>query len=259
MTKYEKIYEVLQEKVDNGEMSVEDAQQINDVAFEKYAYEPFDTDEDIFAEGANLKYRKVLKESEPEIKALFKKARSAYKSENYDDATHYLNDALVIIDKATKEILNIDDKTSDIGEMLSMLTSGSMSFFRMLGQSIILFIPVVGRCKWVAAFNKDHMKIVDEEMPKLLADEYDLKLYNRYRSMIISNLETYKKYINKLINDIEDAKKMKGNSTKSKESSTVESVVSTLKEAVEAGDYTIEEAHEIMADLFDSELTNDAE
>ena len=39
MTKYEKIAEVLQERVDNGELSLNDAERLNDLAYQKYVIE----------------------------------------------------------------------------------------------------------------------------------------------------------------------------------------------------------------------------
>lgn len=42
MTRYEKIFESLQEKVNSGEMTFEEAEELNDIAFEKYATESDD-------------------------------------------------------------------------------------------------------------------------------------------------------------------------------------------------------------------------
>lgn len=41
MTKYEMIVEALQEKVNNGELTLEDANKLNDMAFEKYCGNEF--------------------------------------------------------------------------------------------------------------------------------------------------------------------------------------------------------------------------
>lgn len=248
---YKKIVEVLQEKVDAGTLTIESAEAINELAYEKYVVEG--ASDDVITEGANLQYRKVLKESEPLIKEYFKTARAEYKAKHYDDAIKNLEKALQEISKAKKAIAAIDTKTSDFGHVLSILSASPMSMLRMIGQSIILFIPIFGRCKWVKNFNKDHMKIVDQEMPKLLGDEADLTLLNKYREMIVSNFLVYEKYINMMIKDINQDKKDDHEEEKEvKESSMIEDYFASLKEAVTNGDCTTEEAHDLLIDVFES-------
>ena len=54
MTKYEKIVEVLQERVDNGELSLTDAERLNDLAYQKYVIESEDFVEESADESKDL-------------------------------------------------------------------------------------------------------------------------------------------------------------------------------------------------------------
>ena len=47
MTKYEIIFEALQEKVNSGELTFEDASTLNDMAYEKYVVEASDNSKDL--------------------------------------------------------------------------------------------------------------------------------------------------------------------------------------------------------------------
>ena len=53
MSMYEKVFSVLQEKVSNGELAMDDAEALNDLAYERYADSQYqDTNETITLEDA---------------------------------------------------------------------------------------------------------------------------------------------------------------------------------------------------------------
>ena len=103
MTKYDIIFESLQEKVNSGELTVEDAEILNDVAYEKYGDDDTEYEEELISEATRLakeihkkqqetsdmyrtyvnaykKYKeKAKKEKDPRTKETFEKLEKKYK------------------------------------------------------------------------------------------------------------------------------------------------------------------------------------
>ena len=65
MTKYEIIYEALQEKVNSGELTVEDAEILNDIAYERYAKDMTEYTESCDDEG--MTYDEYFESMEDEL------------------------------------------------------------------------------------------------------------------------------------------------------------------------------------------------
>lgn len=97
MTKYDAIYESLVEKVNNEELTLEEANELNELAFEKYS--ETEIEESITLEetmGIISDYLTEAKGDSPEVKALKKEVKKAYKQDqatkkSINDANHNIN------------------------------------------------------------------------------------------------------------------------------------------------------------------------
>lgn len=65
MTKYEYLYESIQDQLDNGFISQETAEYLNDVAYEMYADEEYDGNDEEFTEAmSNLAYKRSVEKQQ---------------------------------------------------------------------------------------------------------------------------------------------------------------------------------------------------
>ena len=67
MTKYEIMFEALQERVNSGELTIEDAQILNDVAYEKYADDDTEYEEVTESSDEGVTYEEYLESMEEEL------------------------------------------------------------------------------------------------------------------------------------------------------------------------------------------------
>ncbi len=111
MTKYDLIYEALQNQVDSGELTFETAEYLNDVAFEMYSDEELDGVE--FTEAGNLQSSKEFKKKNKEFKKLSKEFKAAIKDGDKRKAKSIF-----------KELKNIPDECAKI---LDDLNEGAIS------------------------------------------------------------------------------------------------------------------------------------
>lgn len=111
MTKYDLIYEALQDQVNIGELTFETAEYLNDVAYEMYGDEELDGEE--FTEAGNLKSSREFKKKNKEFKKLSKEFKDAIKDGDKIKAKSIF-----------KELKNIPDECAKI---LDDLNEGAIS------------------------------------------------------------------------------------------------------------------------------------
>lgn len=91
MSKYEKIAEVLQERVNNGELTLEDANRLNDLAYSKYVTEAENENKDVeLVEELLEKVKgglKLSKDAKKEIKDLLEEAEEENNEDDVEDGT----------------------------------------------------------------------------------------------------------------------------------------------------------------------------
>ena len=125
---YNAIYEELTERVESGELSLEEAQMINEAAADKY-----------LTEGANLEARKLYKEEISKYKTEIKAAVEAKKKGDCETAINHAEKAKSIAMKLKDDIGNLDPE--NVGSaVLGWIAS---SFITNL-KAFIVGIPTLG-------------------------------------------------------------------------------------------------------------------
>ena len=139
MTKYEIMYEELQDKVNSGELTVEDAEILNDMAYERYAddiseYTESGEEDEIISEAAEYvsegimtveeacEYfeitekededkvlRSSLKKTQDKLKKNIKEIKKNIKDKEYDKAEKLADDVIDQLESLKKEINNLDE------------------------------------------------------------------------------------------------------------------------------------------------------
>lgn len=86
MSKYEQIVEALQNKVDNGELTLEDANRLNDLAYDKYVLEASDEkDLELIDELRSLVEAGKVKLSKDDVKCIKELIDSAEDDDSKED------------------------------------------------------------------------------------------------------------------------------------------------------------------------------
>ena len=144
MTKYEIMYEELQDKVNSGELTMEDAEILNDMAYERYAedmseYTEASEEDDIISEAAEYvsegimtveeacEYfeitekededkvlRNSLKKRQDKLKNNIKEIKKNIKAKEYDKADNLADDVIDQLESLKKEINNLDEDKAGI-------------------------------------------------------------------------------------------------------------------------------------------------
>lgn len=147
MTKYDIMFESIQEKVNSGELTIEDAQVLNEIAFEKYGDDDTEYDTvteslditvieeaaDLVADGIlsvqeacdcyeimektgnNAVLRTAIKKNETEIKSSISSIKSLIKKKDYDKAESKIDD---VISQLKSMRNSIDDIETDVQDDL---------------------------------------------------------------------------------------------------------------------------------------------
>lgn len=156
MTKYDIIFEELQDKVDTGELTIEDARVLNDIAFEKYsnteiecteasdemeinelshlvcegyidmesACEYFEITEKT---GNNDKIVRAAKLIKDDIEKFMDAIKKEIKNKNYDKAHKSIDNMIEALGNIKDEVKNVNTDTADDIASLCMTVAGDIS------------------------------------------------------------------------------------------------------------------------------------
>ena len=122
MDEYNLIVEELIERVENGELTLEQAELVNDYAYELYT-----------TEGANLDARREFKTASKDIKTKLQMAKREYKAGNYKKATHLAD-----------EVIEDTKKLSDASGVGSAVIGWFASELLVSLKSMALCLPTLG-------------------------------------------------------------------------------------------------------------------
>ena len=209
MNKYEKIFNSIQSKYDNGEITLEQANELNGIAFNKYGKEkPVNMFEDaldiavnhmvddqyIVLEGANLDTRDELKKINENYKEHMKDIKDHIKHKEYLRAIASCKLLEKDIDDAADKINKIDGSVGST--IISWFTSWTIN----LGEDILLTLaacPTLG----LTALYSSVRSIVDmlyKLVNDIKEDDVSIDSFNMYKSTVLNKLYIMKSCVKKL-------------------------------------------------------------
>lgn len=165
MITYEEVYDQIVEKYDKGEITYEQAVELNDAAFEKYVTstvieeeveEVPEVDDSIFescvadlvCEGANSDVISAVNANTKNTRELLKKAKKAIKDNDKKSAKKYLDEIIATNQDTKKKISSI--KFSK-GENVLSVATGLMVFIKGYGKLIAEFTAITALLTTVVA------------------------------------------------------------------------------------------------------------
>ena len=155
---YEQIYETLCLRVECGDLTLEDAEAVNEAAYEKYFGESPITEDisdyemneiisesiddlifgsDIVTEGSNMEYASIFKKGQKEFKGLVKQYKTQLKSGKFNEARKTVKSMEKTLDKMETGIRNIKSTTGSIAlsaAISSMIVIGETCLIMNFGQ-----------------------------------------------------------------------------------------------------------------------------
>ena len=202
MYEYDLILEELNERVACGELTLEEAELINDYAYEDYVLE-----------GANNEYRKYFKKTKKDFKMSSKRIKQYIDNDELEKAKKEIADMIKLIEYNKKWVMNNIDSLPEkfIGSLFELVIFVGKGVL----YSLTALVPIVGplasailKLKKVintamailqgeSAFHKEYIKN---------ADEIDsTHTFNMYKTVIVGNFTEYQRKLKLMEQKIDKA------------------------------------------------------
>ena len=182
MDKYDIIFEALQEKYNEGELTMEEVIDLNEAAYQKYVVE-------------RTTASSIFKDTKVEYKNSIKKIKTYIKNKDNKNALAEINHTKKIIEKAKKEVKSIESTTETV--VFSQLKDFAVT---LLSASIINYTVQNGPGIGVTV---DNLSVTATAI--IRAIDAAIKIYKRGDDESIKEaLDTTKKQVLKALDECED-------------------------------------------------------
>lgn len=249
MNKYEIIFSTLQKRVDNGELTLEKASEINDLAYEKYVTESF------FINPLKIKLKELekIKNAKPSEYADNKEIKK-FVDDNYNEIVK----ASDLLQKEPEELTKNEQK---------IMVTFVLSFIGSLGGGLLLLssAPIVGiaisvlSTLWMVIGSLIQVMII---ISRANTDGEALKNLSKVKTAL-KKINTkklpdeYKKKVSDLIQKIDDAEDDAYDKIKIIKESTYDDIADYIQESVNNGELTFEEAKDMNITAYEKMVNND--
>lgn len=247
MNKYEIIFNTLQKKVDNGELTLEKASEINDLAYEKYVTESF--------------FKNPLKDKLKELEKIKDAKPSEYDDNKeikkfVDDNYNEIVKASKLLQKEPEELTKNDRK---------FIVSYAVAFIGYIGGLVALSVSFVGipimvlSLIWIIVSSFINIIIRNSRVDADVQAMHDLsKVKTALKKLNTKKLpDAYKKKVSDLIQKIDDAEVDVYAKFKNIKESTYDDIADYIQESVNNGELTFEEAKDMNITAYEKMVNND--
>ena len=199
--KYNLMHEEIMFKMENGEITIECARQLNDLAFNKYIAEASMTEDymmdELFTEGANWDLHKEYRQTLKAIRTQIRDTKKLITAKKFDDARENIK-------KAREELENYKEKTTNLIDAIDPKDLKTAIFGWMFRDLTIackdliwLIIPFAGGIAYTFSVSIQQLQDIIEMIQKWIdGDKFEISQLNTYVNFIKKSYETFDKTLN---------------------------------------------------------------